>query len=781
MQHISSKVVVARDINGVANITGEVADDVYFATGFVHAQDRLWQLEVQRRMVYGKLSEIFGRSQLNTDIWIRTLGIYEAAERAWPHLSQEAKASLQAYTAGINEFIATDPTLPPEFTLLGIKPSTWTPIDSLAWAKMFALNLSNGMWSDLRRFAALQKFDEQTVEQLFPKYPKDSPVTVRKEELLPPESIAGLLDIRQTLSSDYGIGGEYVGSNAWVVAAKYTTQGVPILANDPHLGLQIPSLWYTLTQSSDALNAKGMSLVGLPIVVFGQNTKIAWGGTNMMADTQDLFVEQVNPENPKQYWDGEKWHPFDVRTEQIFVKPDFPAFLREPLKPVEVKIRKTHRGPIISDVVDSFHDQPISLRWTALDDEDTTYEAFYQLNYANNWQQFKDALKLYVAPTINMLYADEQNIGYVAAGRVPVRNKGTGNLPFPANDGFHWLGYIPFEDMPTSFNPDSGLIVSANNKIIGDDYPYFLSHDWAQPYRAIRIEEMLMNKLAEDGELDMEDMRTIQADQLNLGALLLKRVLTELLNGDADIGDTLSVVRDWNGEMTQDSVAATLFINWIRHIRQTIYQDELSAYWNQSSKKQHLEFLVQGVSYQQLLTLISSDRDQSWCDDINTEQLEDCRMIVKQALQESLKELTRLMGSDIEEWQWGKVQHAYYTHTPFSEVNILDSLFERSIHSGGSPNTINVASGQFTESDGYKQNFGAGFRQLIQLGAGPARHLYMNSTGQSGNVLSQHYDDMIKPFNRVEYFDLTGTESNEQGLSVLTLLPETNPHLDGKK
>jgi penicillin amidase len=750
---LADDITISRDGSGVVSIKSKHDNEVFFAMGFVHAQDRLWQLELQRRMAQGRLSEVFGQKSVRADAQMRTLGLYRSAQSAWTALSQQAKASLTAYSAGVNAGIKTSDSLPVEFQLFGITPEPWQEIDSLAWSKVFALNLSNNMWSEINQFLTKPYLTDAQASELFPGYPKDAPVTVDNTQIKTVDALVGMLDLKENFQYDLKVGGKFVGSNAWVISGGLTDSGNAIMANDPHLGIQVPSLWYMANLSGDKIKASGMTLVGLPIIIFGRNQNIAWGGTNMMADTQDLYFEQVNSQNAKQYMNNGQWLEFETEKQYIKVRPEFPAILREAVKPVEVLVRKTVRGPVISDVF-GLSDQPVTLRWTALDEKDTTYESFFRLNYAKDWSSFRAALSHHVAPTLNFMYSDtEGNIGYLGAGKIPVRIKGKGQTPVigGASD-YQWRGYIPFSELPQSYNPDKGYIISANNKVVGEDYPYHISFDWAPPARAQRIEQLIEYGLKKNKTLSLAYMKEMQRDTVSYGSLELRKLLTSASMITEQQKIAQQYVAQWNGDMAANSQGAAIFYSWARHLRVVLFKDHLSVPFGRFREQDLISSSYLGTTYDQIAAALTPGGAQ-WCDDRSTDQTESCEWAVHQALDLAIKELSKLAGSDMDDWLWGNVHETVYSHQPFSKVNMLKSFFERRIDSGGGPNTINVANARFIESQGYEQNFGAGFRQIISLSKDSVEHFYMNSTGQSGNVFSEFYDDMIEPFRDVIYFE----------------------------
>jgi len=754
-QGVSAPVELSRDAQGAVHIRASNDRDAYFAVGYAHAQDRLWQLEVQRRMARGELSEVFGKDSIDLDVWFRTLGLHASARSAWPALSDEAKASLTAYTAGINAAIAANPTPPIEFHLLRIRPQPWTEIDALAWIKVFALNLSGNYRREIDRALAYERLTPRQLAVFFPDGSRDTPTTLPTH--LAPDTLAALAGAHDRFVERTQLAVPGSGSNAWAVAGRHTADGRALLANDPHLGLQIPSLWYAIDVKTPTLQVSGMSLIGLPLVIFGRNERIAWGGTNMMADVQDLFVERANAAGTH-YARADEWLPFETREERIRVRADFPDALRRPYVPVRLTVRRTRHGPIVSDHFRIF-DAPVALRWTALDPDDTTYEAFFRLNRARDWNQFRSALHLHVAPALNMLYADRDGrIGYLGAGRIPLRREGQGSAPVPGwDDRYAWVGEVPPSAWPQIHDPASGLLINANNRIVGSDYPYFISNDWASPARARRIEQLLRARIAAGGKLAISDMARIQSDTIDLEAKAMMRVLRDRLPQQGHAATAADLLRDWNGEMAGDSRAAAIFQVWMRHLREQVFADELRGVWNDPQGGRFLRGLASDVRLSQLAELLRDDPDR-WCDRRDTREREDCAHALAVSLDKALEELHKLRGDwSMQDWRWDSVHRTRYRHMPMSSIKPFDRIFERRVQNGGSENSINVSASEFAYAEGYLQHFGPGFRQIMAMGTNGVEHLYMNSTGQSGNIMSPHYDDMVQPFQRMRYVRLDTT------------------------
>jgi penicillin amidase len=757
-------VTISRDAYDTVYIRARSDKDAFFAMGFAQAQDRLWQLELQRRIVQGRMSEVFGKATLGRDVWFRTLDLPSSAAAAWSGLSPEAQTSLQAYADGVNAYISEGHPLPPEFILFGIRPAPWRPTDSLGVVKLLALELGVNFRREIERFVAASQLTTSELAAIDPGYPENGPVTVRAAAPAQLAQLDRLSALMGKVESQFQMGGRYVGSNAWVVAGRLTAGGKPILANDPHLGLKMPSPWYAVDVAGDHLKVSGMALVGLPIVIFGKNEKIAWGGTNMLADVQDLYLERVNGLNPNQYWSNDSWHQFETRTVSINVKADFPAFLRDARPPVKITVRRTVHGPVISDVTaQGVFDHPVALRWTALDPDDTSYDALFRVNYAHDWTAFQGALHEFVAPALNMLYADsEGNIGYVGAGRIPLRNKGNGTLPVPGDDAtYRWTGSIPPNDLPRSFNPPQGFIVSANNRVVEKNYPYFISEDWAPPARAQRIQKMIEQATGAGQPLSFPAIERMQADLLDSEAKEILPLLTALTPDTERQRQALNLLSRWDARMTTESQAAAIYTAWMRHLRKKLFSEKLRADWNHSGKSSLLVSVVDGIPMNAIQAALRPGK-LNWCK--IKDQDGSCDKTMKAALEEALRELTKLHGPSMENWEWGALHQTNFRHVPFSDNNLLSAVFTRTANNGGSGATVNVADATYEEGKGYLQTFGPSFRQVVQPGS---TQLFVNSSGQSGNALSSHYDDHIPLYLKSRYIGFDA----QQARQVLVLAP----------
>ena len=535
LEGLNAPVDVYRDTMGIPHIYATTSHDLFFTQGYVHAQDRFWQMDAWRHIGSGTLSEMFGKGQVETDTFLRTLGWRVTAEREYAELDPESKAIVDSYTAGVNAYLSDHDTtaLSLEYAILGLlspdyKIELWTPINSLTWGKAMAWDLRGNMGEEIERAVLLKTLTPDQVAELFPAYPEDHPVIVNQIGIgdsaraptsapdiafdIPDETLAALQHNTSLLDLAMGPAGEGMGSNSWAVSGQHTATGMPLLANDPHLGIQMPSIWYQAHLECKPIsdkcpyNVAGFTFAGVPGVVIGHNDRIAWGFTNVGPDVMDLYVERVNPDNPNQYEVNGEWVEFETRAETVQVVGG---------DPVEITVRSTRHGPVISESYGPLKNEDtnndpkfvpfkeragvelpepyaIALKWTALAPS-TPFRAIWGFNRAQNWDDFREAARNFHVPAQNLLYADvDGNIGYQMPGDIPMRRNGDGTLPVPGwTDEYEWTGFIPFEDLPYTFNPPEGYIVTANNRCQPWDYPYLITRDWDYGFRALRIVDML--------------------------------------------------------------------------------------------------------------------------------------------------------------------------------------------------------------------------------------------------------------------------------------------------
>ena len=755
---LQSEVRVYRDQWGVPNIYADNLHDLFFAQGYVHAQDRLWQMEFNRRVGSGTLSEVLGEATLEDDKFLRTIGLRRAAEKDWEGLDKDTRAALQAYADGVNAFIESHKDrLPLEFVILGATqvpgyvPAPWTPVDSLVWGKVMCWDLGANWRDELKWARFIQKLGEETTRELMPAYPQAGPFIIPPEakdyrdlgtpDLFPDEHLARLL----------GNDGEGLGSNNWVVDGTMTASGKPLLANDPHLSLQMPSTWYEIGLHAPGLDVVGASFPGVPAVIIGHNERIAWGVTNVGPDVQDLYLEKVNPDNPYQVEYMGQWEDVKVVTEEIHVAGQD--------EPVSLEVRITRHGPIINDVVEGLA-QPTAFRWTALEGQQL-FRAVLLIDQADNWQEFRDALRYWDAPSQNFVYADvEGNIGYQMPGDIPIRAQGQGLVPVPGWTGeYEWTGYIPFDELPSVFNPPTHLVVTANNKVVPDDYPYFITYGWSAPYRAQRITELL--SAANPGSLTVDDMRDIQADVYSISAEKLMPYLVALEpEGWLQERVMRDLLKPWDYYLSADSAAASVFEVFYWKLVEHTFQDELGELYP--------TYLEMGNYHRPLLERLVEEPDNHWWDDVSTDVRETRDDIYRAAFADALKYLGRHYGDLHTLWRWDKMHTAHFDH-PLGAVKPLDRIFNISgVPVGGDNFTVNP--GSFKYKDLFSVNKGPSYRQIVDL-SDWNNSRSMHTTGQSGQPFHKHFSDMIEPWRKVEHhpmlFDRAQIEQNREGLLVL--------------
>ena len=724
-------VEIVRDKWGVPHIYAQNEHDVFFAQGYVHAQDRLWQLELSRRVGAGRLSEVLGEAALENDRFLRTIGLYRAAQADYETLPAEVIDVLQAYADGVNASIsAHHDRLPLEFMLLGFAPEPWTPVDSLAWGKVMCLSLGGSWEHELLWAQLLNSLGEDRVLELAPGYPDQGPFIIPSEAKSYAQLDLSLLETASAVRDLLGGGNSHLGSNNWVVDGTMTASGRPMLANDPHLGIQMPSIWYEVHLVAGDLDVVGASFPGAPGVIIGHNRDIAWGVTNAGPDVQDLYIERINPDNPYQYQYDGRWEDMTVLREKIAVKG------RD--RPEQLEVRLTRHGPIMNEVgCDS--EETMSLRWTALEGGQL-FRSVYMLDTARNWEEFREALRYWQAPSQNFVYADvDGNIGYQLPGHIPVRPKGEGLVPVPGwTSEYEWAGYIRFDELPYVYNPRTHFVVTANNKVVPDSYPYFISREWAEPYRAQRI----TNLLQAGAGWTIEGFRDIQADTYSatgerLAALLLNVGPSNWLEKRA-----FRFLEEWDSRLTADSGAGGITEVLLWRLLVNTFGDEVAR-----AGLDEDDF----VGFASALLTLLDDPTSPWFDDVRTPEVESQHDILQTSLQETTDFWARrygdLVGNKDEQWAWGKIHTATFEHV-LGAVSPLHLLFNRGpVAVGGSGNTVCACGYEYGD-------FGVSslpsYRQIIDVGEWQNSRS-QHTTGQSGQPLHKHYADMIDAWRKVEH------------------------------
>ena len=755
---LDATVEIVRDAHAIPHIYAQSARDGAFAMGYVHAQDRLWQLEMQRRIGQARLAEVVGEPAIEPDKFLRTLGIYRVAERNFEKLAPEAQAIYEAYARGVNAYLeARSELLPLEFQLLGHEPEPWRPADSLVWLKIMAWDLGDNFSDELLRARLADKLDRAQLQDLWAQHPDDP--APGPHATLPAFDGAGIdyaaLDaVAEGAMPALRASG--LGSNAWVLSGEHTESGKPLLANDPHLRLEVPSVWYLAHISTPDFEVVGATLPGLPFPLLGQSRNLAWGFTNTGPDVQDLFIERIDPDDPTRYLAPEGSLPFETRTETIEVSGG---------DAIALEVRETRHGPVVSDLLEETGEfleagHVLAFSWTALADDDLSAQALVGATGAQGWEDFVEALSDLAVPQQTVVFADTQgNIGYVAPGHVPIRASGQGHMPAPGWTGTHdWVDRVPFEALPGDYNPAGGRIVTANNRMVSHDYPYYLTDDWTAPYRAQRIEALLDAR----PKHDVASFAAIQQDLVSLAAARLVPVLLALAEPANDTGRAaLAMLGGWDHGMGRDSTEALIYMAWARELMHALFADELGDvfedYWKIRTEPIHRAL---------------SERTQ-WCDDVTTAEQETCAQAVSRALKISLEYLAVTYGHDLDDWRWGEAHAVYMKSRILGEFPAIGSWFEIEMPSGGEKETIKA--GGFDVADAerpFAQNHGAGYRAVYDLGD-PARSVFVISTGQSGNPLSSHYEDYAEPWRDGRYLPMLTDRSavEEDALGTLVLRP----------
>ncbi|SDT06156.1 penicillin amidase [Microterricola viridarii] len=783
---LTQPVAVARDSAGIPQITADNAHDLFYAQGFVHSQDRFWEMDFRRHVTSGRLSEMFGASQIGTDSFIRTLGWRTIAEAEVAMLDPETLGYYQAYADGVNAYLGSrsGADLSLEYAVLGLQnseyqPERWTPADSVAWLKAMAWDLRSNLEDEIDRALLAAALPPADVALLHPGYPFASHPTIVGGAVAPaaapasvdvaplpaeasdaaeapdaaaapdasaalaqPDALASLAALKENLAALpelLGPAGNEIGSNSWVASGALTASGAPLLANDPHLGAVMPSVWYQMglrcSEISDAcpFDVAGYSFSGLPGIIIGHNDTIAWGLTNLGPDVADLFLERVGPDGYE--LDGAV-QPLTVHTETIKVAGG---------EPVKLEIRSTARGPLVSDITPQFtsiaEDYPgasrqpageyaLSLQWTALVPGQTP-SAVFAINKARNWDEFRAGARLFEVPSQNLLYADVTgNIGYQAPGRIPIRSAGDGTLPLPGwTSANGWVGEIPFEQLPSVYNPPSGLIVTANNSAVGPDFPQMITQDWDLGYRAQQIDGRLAAEIAAGTKFTPSSMAAIQADNFNANAAALAPVLAALpLRPEA--AEAQRLLANWDYSDDADSAASAYFNMIWRQLLAAMFHDKLpEGTWPAGGDRW---FGVVGGLLEQ--------PDSPWW---TNERLgiSGRDAMLTYAAEEAWAEGVEELGNDPRKWEWGDLHTLTLTNASFGESGIaaIEWLFNRGpFPVAGGSSVVNAVGWDATT--GYTVDWVPSMRMVVSL-ADFDDSSWVNLTGASGHAFNPHYDD----------------------------------------
>ncbi|WES63648.1 penicillin acylase family protein [Microbacter sp. GSS18] len=782
---LRSDVVVQRDELGVPTITAANTHDLFFAQGYVHAQDRFWEMDFRRHVTSGRLSELFGASQVATDTFLRTLGWHAIAELEVEALDETTRAYYEAYADGVNAYLAerdgADVSL--EYAVLGLQNpdyeiEPWTPVDSVAWLKAMAWDLRSNVEDETERAITAQNLSPEQIAELYPAYPFDrNPVIVPRLTSLPDVATAshdggedtdastasasiewtevgGVIEAVGTLVGDAGEG---IGSNSWVVSGNLTESGMPLLVNDPHLGASLPSVWHQVqlrcrtVDESCPFDVAGFSFSGLPGVIIGHNSRIAWGFTNLSSDVTDLYVERIEGDS---YWRDGSLVPLETRSETIRVAGG---------DDVTIQVRSTVHGPIVSEAAPDFDTiatepyvgetdaavQPssapageyaVSLRWTALD-PGTTASALFALNIARDFPAFRAAASMFDVPAQNLVYADvDGNIGYQTPGRLPVRGSGDGSMPMPGwSSAYDWQGFIPFENLPVLFNPDDGYIVTANNAVVTDDFGYDLTRDWDYGWRAARITELIERRIAEtNGVLTAEQMRDILADSEFFMGKRLAAVFLTRTSEDPQVDAALDLLRTWDAHSSADSAAAAYAnVLWDELVRNLFVLGRESA----APISDHSRLFL-------LVDQLFDDPESPWWTNVGlgVEGMDD---MLDRSAADAYRRLSVAQGPKPSRWRWGALHALELRSETFGESGIapIEALFNRGPYETSGGTSLVNATGWRLGGD-FSTVTVPSMRMIIDL-SDFDRSSWNHLTGNSGHAFHPNYIDQTQAWQQV--------------------------------
>lgn len=722
---------IRRDEHGLVLIRAEAERDAYFALGFAHAQDRLFQMELGRRLGAGRLSEVFGAPTLEVDRLMRVLGLYRLAESSLAHLGPEVQAAFDAYAAGVNAFLATrDRPLPPEYYLLGFRPEPWRPADSLVLGRLLAFQLGANWSDELLRHRLARRLDAERLNALWPALPADD------------EAAAGPLSPLRAAS------------NGWAVSGRRTASGKPLLANDPHLPLGAPIQWYLARMEFPGLSLAGGTFPGLPFVLVGHNGRVAWGFTTTGGDNQDLFIERLTPGDAGRYESPDGPRPFLTREEVILVD-GAPA--------VSLTVRQTRHGPVISDADESAAtvqaNEVVALAWTCLGEDDRTAEAFYRMNRAADAGAMVAALRHFQCPVQNAIFAEvDGGIGLVTAGLMPVRKAvfAGSQMPAPGWSGaYDWAGTLAPDELPRTLDPPAGWVANANDSVLAPGYSHFIAARWEPPYRKQRIAELLGGASG----LTADDMAAMQADTLSpLARAALPAMLAALgeAPGDPMVERARALLSTWDFRMDRDQAAPLIFVAWLGETSRALYADDVGDLFDELSRTL---FFATGRLW------ADGNGAERWCDDVGTATAETCAERLAGSLATAVGRLAAAYGDRPEDWRWGEAHPARFAHRVWSRVPVLGKWLTPSIAADGGDDTINRAVPAMGSEAGFPDVHGAGLRAIFDL-AQLDRSRFIVATGQSGHPLSPHYADLMQRWRDGRYLTMVGIEGDR-----LTLVP----------
>ena len=769
---LNEAVSIQFDANDIPHIKAKNPSDALFALGYLHASERSWQMEMNRRLASGRLSEILGEETVKIDRFMRTLGIKHAAEKQLERYPIEAKRLLQAYADGVNAGnVNLGWALPIEYFLTRSKPGYFSAADSVAWMLVLALDLGGNWQKELQRLGLAQYVTTAQVWEVIPPYPDTKPVsnvdfaklyqdlqvypTSKKSQLQqpthPPQAQpAKFLQNKTDLQLSHFLPGgkDGMGSNNWVLSGNKTASGKPLLANDPHLGLSAPSAWYFVHIDAPKLQVIGATMPGIPAVIIGRTNQIAWGFTNTNPDVQDLYLEQLDPKNNSLYRGPDGPLSFQVREEIIDIKGE---------NSLRFIVKESRHGPIISDAYEQAKNTidanryALALRWTALDLENQSLATLLDMNRAESIDAFKNSLRHFYAPMQNIVMADTSgNIAFQVAGVAPKRTlyQGLyGIAPAPGWDRqYDWSSYIPFDQLPASTNPAEGWLASANQQILADNNPNPLTADWELPFRYDRIKQLLEAQ----NKHDLNSMRAMQGDTLSLGATPLLALFKGVQSNHPLSNSTKQITNTFAGEMVANSAAPTIFNAWADQLTRLLFSRLGNLFEQEYGKRRQ---------FREALVLQIANPNSPWCDQPSSAAVENCAETAKLAYDLALDQLSSAYGTDPQKWLWGQAHLAIAEHRPFSKVPLLNKIFNLVNPFPGDSFSINVGRLELGKSkQPYATKQAASMRIIFDF-ADLDQSTFMYPTGQSGWVQSSRYRNLNSLWANNDALPLTSKPS----------------------
>src|SRR3954451_13554889 len=719
VEALHGPVRVRRDRWGVPHIEAAAREDLYFAQGYVHGQERLWQMDFYRRVASGRVAEIAGKEALAVDRLMRTIGIRRIAEREAARLDPALRAQLDRFCAGVNQAAADARALPFELQVLrqGFEP--WTSVDILSLGKLLAFGLSTNWERELLRSDMVRELGPELAARLDPVYPAGNPIIDQSAfsgEGLP------LVEQIDAVRRSIGLAAEASGSNNWAVSGERSATGSPLIAGDPHLPPSMPGIWFEVELRHGERFARGASLPGMPGIYMGQNNDVCWTITNVMADVQDLFVERIEGDR---YLFEDEWRPLETAVEEIVVKGG---------ERVELEVRSTHHGPVVNEALGADEGEPLALAWLTLA-EPTAFAGMFELLDIGSGPDLVAKLEAPPSPASTLIWADRPgSIGYKLIGRLPRRRGGCPDLPKPGWTGeFEWEGTVPYDELPEVVDPPSGYLVTANNRIVGDEYPHHITSDWLDGFRAKRIEELI----EETEQHDLGSFEAIQTDNLSLPGLEAARRLCRLHPQGQRERSAIERLRSWDGHLDPDTVAGTIYQAFLLRLarevaRAAIGDRDLCERWLDRNDNGFTAHSTSPWRWHSHLMALWEEADprligRPWED------------LVLEALAGALDDLSDRFGPDPEGWRWGSVHEMKFPH-PLGDANpLFDRLLNRRLRAGGAQETVSQIA--YDPNDPYNAVWAPSWRMVADPAA-PDRSRWQMFTGQSGHPASTHYDDL---------------------------------------